>query len=328
MRGPLTPKDISLLAEKWLNGTLSPEEQELFNAWYNGFNDEELSLSPDQHSNLPEIKTRMLQHIRQRVQQEEKKPVISLRTRRWAAAAVVAGLLLTGGYLINRFNQPAAEQMVSTNNGQRTKVILPDSSIVWLKPNSNIAYAGFNGAGERRVTLTGEALFEVTKNPNRPFVIQSGDYMVKVLGTSFNVRNTTTQPFQLTVLTGKVLVEKSLPDGRKTRQLVEPQQKLIAAGVNGLLLQTAAPAEKAEVSAGTEYPMDFQNVPFAELAKRIEGKFNVNCRIESKALLNCRLTANFSGLSLTRTLELIAASINMQYLLKDGEVMLTGTGCE
>ncbi|RYY60752.1 MAG: FecR family protein [Chitinophagaceae bacterium] len=328
MQRRLPPKDISLLAEKWLNGTLSPQEQEIFNAWYNQFDDEELSLPPDQHSPLPEIKARMLQQIQQRVKNEEKKPVISLRAKRWVAAAAVAGLLLAGGYVISTFNQPAAEKMVSTDNGQRNKVILPDSSIVWLKPNSSVSYTGFDGKDERRVTLTGEALFEVTKNPLKPFVIQSGEYMVRVLGTSFNVRNNASQPFQLTVLTGKVLVEKTLPDGRKTQQFVDPLQTLTAAGLNELALKAAAPAEKAEVSAGTEYPMDFQNVPFTDIAARIEGKFNVKCKIESEPLLNCRLTANLSGQSLVRTLELIAASINMQFRLKDGEVLLSGSGCE
>ncbi|RYY52628.1 MAG: FecR family protein [Chitinophagaceae bacterium] len=328
MQAPLSPKDISLLAEKWLNGTLSAEEQELFNDWYNQFNDQELSLPADHPSSLPEIKIRMLQQIQQRVKNEETTPVISMRARRWAAAAAVTGLLLAGGYFISTFNQPPAEKMVRTDNGQRNKVILPDSSIVWLKPNSTIAYAGFDGKGERRITLSGEALFEVTKNSHKPFVIQSGDYMVKVLGTSFNVRNTASLPFQLTVLTGKVLVEKSLPDGRKTQQFVDPLQTLTAAGLNRLELQTAAPAQKAEVSAGTEYPMDFQNVSLADIAARIGAKFNVKCKIESESLLNCRLTANLSGQSLTRTLELIAASINMQFQLKDGEVLLSGSGCE
>ncbi|RZK47314.1 MAG: DUF4974 domain-containing protein, partial [Pedobacter sp.] len=88
------------------------------------------------------------------------------------------------------------------------------------------------------------------------------------------------------------------------------------------------PEENIQVAAGTEYMMNFQNVPFREIATRIERKFDVKCVIQNDLLLQCRLTADLTDQSLTRTLELLAASINMHFEIKSGEVLLSGTGCE
>ena len=327
MPRPLPPGNISLLAEKLLNGTISSEELEVFNRWYNQFNDEELLLTSDDHSKMDGINRLMLREIQQRVRREEKPQVVYMRNKWWLAAAVVTGLLLGAGYFLSP-NSRTVENIAHTTNDQQTKVILPDSSIVWLKPNSNIDYSNLNAGSERRVTLTGEALFEVTKNAEKPFVIQSGEYTVRVLGTSFNMRNLPNAPFQLTVLTGEVLVQKNLPNGNKEQHIIVPMQKITATDKKEMLLLATAPEENAQVSAGTEYMMNFQNVPFSEIAKSIERKFDVKCTIQSDLLLQCRLTANLTDQSLTRTLELIAASIHMNYEIKNGEVLVSGTGCE
>ncbi len=321
------PGNISLLAEKFLNGTISDEELKVFNDWYDQHNDEELVLPPDHENKIIDIRNLMLQEVKEKLRQEEKQPVITVRKKWWLAAAVVTGLLMAAGYLLI-FNVQNAGSFVHTTSGQQKKVILPDSSIVWLKPNSTIDYSNLTAGNERQVKLTGEALFEVTKNAQKPFVIQSGEYTVRVLGTSFNMRNISDLPFQLAVLTGEVLVEKALPNGKKEKHFIVPSQKITSSPKNEMILVAIAPEENVEVSAGTEYLMNFQNVPFKEIARSIERKFDVKCNIQNDQLLQCRLTANFTDQSLSRTLQLIAASINMTYEIKSGEVLLSGTGCE
>ena len=321
------PGNISLLAEKLLNGTISDEELKMFNDWYDQHNDEELVLPHDHENKIIDIRNLVLQEVKEKLRQEEKQPVITVRKKWWLAAAVVTGLLMAAGYLLI-FDVQNAGSFVHTASGQQKKVILPDSSIVWLKPNSTIDYSNLTAGNERQVKLTGEALFEVTKNAHKPFVIQSGEYTVRVLGTSFNMRNISDLPFQLTVLTGEVLVEKVLPNGKKEQHFIVPSQKITSSPKNEMILVATAPEENVEVSAGTEYLMNFQNVPFKEIARSIERKFDVKCNIQNDQLLQCRLTANFTDQSLARTLQLIAASINMTYEIKNGEVLLSGTGCE
>ncbi|QUI93606.1 FecR domain-containing protein [Prevotella denticola] len=108
----------------------------------------------------------------------------SFRILRYAAA-VLAAVLLVGGGLYAYFRQSVETITVAALGGVK-KVVLPDHSTVWLNRGASISYAeGFDGT-ERKVNLKGEALFHVTKNPERPFIVSSGGASAKVLGTTFN----------------------------------------------------------------------------------------------------------------------------------------------
>lgn len=335
MRNSLPPHNISLLAEKWLNGSISEEEMRVFNDWYNQFDDEEVLLPGGiDHYASHEMRQRLLQNVQRRVLREEvpaDRPAVINRWYKFAAAAAILGIIVLSGYLTEWWGLQSAEwaqKIVQTSAGQRKKVILPDSSIVWLKPNSNISYAGTFSATERRVELQGEALFEVTKDARRPFIIQSGEYITRVLGTSFNIRYTQNLPFELNVFTGKVMVEKKMVDGTKQQAVLEPSQKVSAASAQRLVLLPSVATEKALSVVGTEYDMAFSNTSFRTIVEKIQKKFNVKCNIESKALEGCRLTADLTDQSLWHSLELIAASIDLNYRYQNGQVWLSGNGCE
>lgn len=82
---------------------------------------------------------------------------------------------------------PAGLNKVSTPRGGQYKVQLPDGSKVWLNASSSIGFPSVFPASERRVEITGEAYFEVTKDSARPFTVRFNGSEVQVLGTSFNV---------------------------------------------------------------------------------------------------------------------------------------------
>ncbi|TYR37478.1 DUF4974 domain-containing protein [Sphingobacterium phlebotomi] len=100
-------------------------------------------------------------------------------------------------------DQPIAAgyNTLSTAKGETYKVKLPDGTQVWLNAASSIRYAtNFSVYGTRRVTLDGEAYFDVAKNAERPFVVRSGDQDVEVLGTRFNINSYTDEADVLTTL--------------------------------------------------------------------------------------------------------------------------------
>ncbi|SEB17698.1 FecR family protein [Pedobacter hartonius] len=83
---------------------------------------------------------------------------------------------------------PAALNTLRTPNGGHYRVILPDGTKVWLNAASQLRYpANFEGLQQRKIDLTGEAYFEVAKDPHHPFVVQTDDQQIRVLGTHFNV---------------------------------------------------------------------------------------------------------------------------------------------
>ncbi|WP_373512660.1 FecR family protein, partial [Persicitalea sp.] len=142
----------------------------------------------------------VFQRIQQIIANESKVPVWRQLPRRtsWAAAA---SLLLILGY----FALPVDTQKISyeSNRGQTTLTLiekindtdeplfitLTDGSTISLQPRSRISYAhNFNKTTKREVHLSGEAFFEVAKDPNKPFYVFANELVTKVLGTSFNVR--------------------------------------------------------------------------------------------------------------------------------------------
>ena len=76
---------------------------------------------------------------------------------------------------------------MSTQRGGQYNLILPDGSRVWLNAESSITYPVIFAGHERKVTITGEAYFEVAKDKSKPFLVDAGDVHIEVLGTHFNV---------------------------------------------------------------------------------------------------------------------------------------------
>lgn len=90
---------------------------------------------------------------------------------------------------------------LSTAKGETYPLQLPDGTRVWLNAASSLTYmAQFSNVGERRVKLSGEAYFEVAKDPAHPFTVSTGKQEITVLGTHFNVNNYADEPLCVTTL--------------------------------------------------------------------------------------------------------------------------------
>lgn len=125
--------------------------------------------------------------------QKEQRPLL------WLSIAAGFLLILTAtAWLWNNWKQEEREQAqqlsqtkseVYTKNGSKTRIQLPDGSLVWLNAGSKLNYKYNFGKELREVELIGEAFFDVVKNPKKPFVIHTNTIDVKVLGTAFNVKS-------------------------------------------------------------------------------------------------------------------------------------------
>lgn len=207
-----------------------------------------------------------------------------------------------------------------TGRADTQKLILEDGTIVWLQEDSRFSFA--NQPGERLATLTGEALFEVAKDPSRPFTIRYQDVAIRVLGTSFRLR--TGDSVQLTVLTGKVHVS-SVKDSIGVD--VTPNEKIVYVPA-GLVQRTrVAPKERAQVIAETEYAMDFSNATLAEVTRKLAAKFEVEVKVEPDAAA-CRLTIDLTDQSLSDALEMLGEVLHIQHRIQGKEVFITGSGCK
>jgi len=121
--------------------------------------------------------------------------------------------------------------IVNNNNyktlaGEKRIFILPDKTRVILNAASELVLAADFGKTERSVTLTGEAFFEVSHNKNLPFLVNTNNFQVKVLGTKFNVKAYPHEPNEATLIQGSI--ELHLNNSTKKAVLLKPDEKLIA----------------------------------------------------------------------------------------------------
>ena len=192
-------QSFAILLNKYLNGECSDEEQQIVEQWY-----DLLEEIPDSKWNIKELEEKLWQKIKGQVFEEETE-VVSLsfwQNNRFRIGIAASILLMLGAFTwiytqkevfsaTTSTQQSIAKGMLEIQNfsNQAKKLTLEDGSQVTLQPKSKLSYPEHFNADKREVYLTGEAFFEVEKNPQKPFFVYSGKVTTKVLGTSFYVKN-------------------------------------------------------------------------------------------------------------------------------------------
>jgi len=117
---------------------------------------------------------------------------------------------------------------ITAPKGSKTEMVLADGSKVWLNAGSVLKYGTDFNKKDREVFLDGEAYFDVAKNKNKPFLVQTSKLTLRVLGTSFNVKSYSEEnTIETTLIRGAVKVEKFEMDGSVSNYLLKPNQKAI-----------------------------------------------------------------------------------------------------
>lgn len=331
----MTEQDFIRLLERFERGRCTAEEQRQLEQWLDNIKEGQGPFKSKIESDLIEMDLRQSIYRKAGVlngevsmdpMQEIKSRGLRTKTLMYRIAASIL-ILISFGYglwMYDVLNQrePIITEIISGTGVQ--KLLLADGSIVWLKPNSKLVYPEEFQGEERLVTLEGEGLFEVAKDPQHPFIIHSGGLTTKVLGTSFNIKNSP-EGTEVYVLTGKVSVTSA-----HNKQHVEllPTEKILYANATLQKVKGESAVEgKPVYTKGTEYDMYFQDTRINEIAKRIKSKFNVEVVIEGD-IENCVITADFTDQSLNDTMDMISEALNAQYSIDKDKVVLAGGGCK
>jgi transmembrane sensor len=151
---------------------------------------------------------------------------------------------------------------LSTPRGGEYQVVLPDGTHVWLNSASSLSYPVEFAGNERRVKLTGEAYFEVAKNKDKPFYVNSNKVQVRVLGTHFNISAyNDDDEFTATLLEGSVQVSKN-----NSQSLLKPGQQAVIN--NGADMIRVSQANINEVMAWKNGYFIFNDDNIATILKR------------------------------------------------------------
>lgn len=333
---------LSQLLDRYFNGTCTIEEKQVVDNWFELYKDRPgftANLSDDKKEQL---KHRMFSAISDQVGIPEPKiPVIRSFYKNWwiriAAAAVL--LVFAKVLIIDKIlstGKPANTALANIVITNRTKNIikqqLPDSSVVWLSPNANLSYPKTFQATSRTVAMKGECFFEITKNPQRPFIINSEHMVTKVWGTSFRVLDDKNiLATKVTVVTGKVSVSKK--GGNASQKganlsseevLLLPKQEVVYDKKTDLLVAS----RQADISALNIYKhidLSFENAKLTEIVNVLNKKFEANIKIKDEALNKAVMTADLTGLNLPEVLEVLKTSMKLNYEIANDLIVLKKT---
>lgn len=242
-----------------------------------------------------------------------------------AAAVVFLCLVSTLSYVWgeSRLQARFADMIVEAPLGAKTRLILPDSTLVWLNAGSKIRYSQGFGVQDRRLYLSGEAYFEVKKNTHLPFDVQTKELNVTVLGTKFNFRNyREDEEVVVELLEGRVKLENYM---KKTEtSYLSPSEKVTLNKTTGEMTIT-----RAEVRNAGEWTNDglfFDEIPLADIVKILNRSYNVKICIADEHLARNRFYASFNRRehTLYEVLDRLASTHQLKYKVKGDTILLYG----
>ncbi len=273
----------------------------------------------------------------------------------WAAAVllVLAGLFsirtLSGS---SRGDEVAGHvNEISTRPGSKSKVQLPDGSVVWLNAGSKLTYNKDFGIETREVMLTGEGFFDVTKNKEKPFIISTSSIKIKVLGTAFNVKAyPEDKQTETSLIRGSI--EVTIRNRPNDKIILSPSEKLVVENniarleknnkqlerKTGNIARTELPVINTLMSINKlKYnPLDstvaeiqwvnnklvFRDESFSELAVKMERWYDVQIDITDMQIGEERLNGIFESETIFQALEALKESIPFQYEKNGSKIII------
>jgi hypothetical protein len=225
-----------------------------------------------------------------------------------------------------------------TNNSSKPQIItLSDGSSVLLQPKSKLSYPKTFVGNERRVYLSGEGFFEISKNPKKPFLVFANEIVTKVVGTSFKISAFSNEPnVEVLVRTGKVKVQSNemvLSSNKKEEITLLPNEAIRftrkTSTFNKITDITNDEALINSVRTIEQLSFDFTDIPVSQIFKTIEQAYLVNIQFPKDKLKDCHLTTLLNDQPLPEKLKIICKALgnNTSYEMNGNQIIINSDGC-
>lgn len=232
-------------------------------------------------------------------------------------------LLFLVGIAFYQLGQP--KLIVKESAGERINFSLPDGSSVWLNQYSQLEYPEKFSGSTRSVKLAGEAFFDVQKNPDHPFIIETNEANVQVLGTSFNVdAYPEGEIVAVTVQTGKVALAS------KTS---EEESLILMPGTTGILNKRDQSLKKKDkpdenAIAWKTGKLQFDKSPLKEVFTVLKDHYNIEIDVKNLEILSCRFTSTFENATVHEVMETLSISLELSISQIGNVYTINGKGCK
>lgn len=241
-------------------------------------------------------------------------------------------------YRYNGTNQLGLNE-INVPLGSKTTVVLGDGTKVWLNSGSKLTYPQVFSNDTREVQLIGEGYFEVTKNAAKPFIVNTSEIKIKVLGTSFNVKSYPEEgTIETTLVKGKVTISKSIEGSNENSITLIPNQRATYIKYEGKLILTEVEkkqlrketrtdrakkldkkvifSENIDTEPFTAWKDDklvFRNDNFESLCIKLERWYGVKINILNADLKNFHYTGTVRNETVNDVFKIIKLTMPLEY---------------
>ena len=257
--------------------------------------------------------------MQQKILDRRQARVLRMQTyKKLLRIAAVAAILIIGAFSVYYFTAVLPGRQVVTamagNSERGKKIVLSDGTTVWLNKNSTLVYTRKFTGNERRVKLTGEAFLKVHHNVAKPFIITTTNASVKVLGTSFNVKNIQGKT-DVVVATGKVKVSNSAGN---IDVVITPGMSATVSGELVIKYKNKDP----NYLAWRTGEFTFNNTPLDKVFNDLNTYYDNRFVYDGAQLPECKLTAEFRKADAESIIETIKLICDIEIIQKDGKYIV------
>ena len=232
-------------------------------------------------------------------------------------AAVIIPLLVLGSgiyYTIDRINNKLNYITYNAPSGVRTKINLSDGSTIWLQPNSQLKYPKKFKNDKREIYFFGQGYFQIAKNVEKPFVVNTGEMNITVLGTEFYVK---ARPLDKIIETGLISGKVKL-SAKNTSKILEPNDIVSYSKTNRSF------SDFKDVSNNSYRWEDgnliFDNSALKTVLRDISDWYNLDLTISPELNLNTNITLTIREESVYEIMEILKMVVPIDYKIKDNKV--------
>jgi ferric-dicitrate binding protein FerR (iron transport regulator) len=257
---------------------------------------------------------------------EKKVPVRAIvpenSSRLWLRIAAALLLLFVSGFIINYFVFNNTEIQFQSGNST-LPVVLSDGSKIILNKNSRLSYASNFGEKDRRVTLKGEAFFDVERNTLKPFVIAVNQAEVEVLGTSFNVQGyDDRKEIEVIVQTG--VVRFSVQQENRDVELMAGQKGVYSKAARKLI---SGVNEDLNFLSWNTRKIVFVENDLRSVVETLNETYQVNIILPATIPATCVVTVTFDHQTLESVLNVLKTTLNLTYKINGSQIEIVAAGC-
>jgi ferric-dicitrate binding protein FerR (iron transport regulator) len=249
------------------------------------------------------------------------KPKAILQYLKYASIIIfIVSVSWLGGYFSN--SSSSCEErftLYKTNQGECSNVILPDGTKLYLFENTEVKLSNKYSKKNRKLSIIGKAYFDVTKDKKSIFLVNSGKYKLRVLGTKFNLEAYPNKNIVASLDEG--LIEIDLENYNKKRYMVRPNSSLMfnpkTKEINLLKLKTNFNID------WKKNRLVFNNTPFIDVVKELTIFYNTKIELKTNKLNNIDINGDYENMNLDQVLKSLNRIVDFTITNDTNGIVLT-----